>query len=276
MREMDVRHDAFETRLAAFHHRTDRDEDDFFGSQGEFRRALREDLTEFVNGCDQLRVYNPLTFTATTISGFARAGRAEDFRELSTVEKTSLIAETLLAVVSARGESEDARVAVVIEEGHSLVPEPAEGIANEERRAVAAGARSILQGRKYGLGCVLITQRTANVTKTILNQCHTVFALRSFDATGMAFLANYFGDSYSRLISSLQRYHAVAFGEGVNCLAPIIVQLNDPGAFRDGYWTPRLPTLLQERQDCLNRRRAEGGGEQDGEQAAPPDDDIPF
>ena len=39
-------------------------------------------------------------------------------------------------------------------------------------------AKVILQGRKYGLGCIIVTQRTANVTKSILNQCNTIFALR--------------------------------------------------------------------------------------------------
>lgn len=38
-----------------------------------------------------------------------------------------------------------------------------------ERQAVNGSARAILQGRKYGYGCVLVTQRTANVTKSILN-----------------------------------------------------------------------------------------------------------
>jgi DNA helicase HerA-like ATPase len=53
--------------------------------------------------------------------------------------------------------------------------------------ATAATARAILQGRKYGLGCLLVTQRTANVTKTILNQCNTTFAMRMFDDTGKDF-----------------------------------------------------------------------------------------
>lgn len=287
-KEMDDRHDRFENRLAPLSNNDRRDADGFFGSEGEFRRALDEDLDDFVNGCDPLRIYNPLSFTVTTMSGFASHGRAEDFRELSTVEKTSLIAEILLSSVARLGESDDARLCLVIEEGHSLVPEPAEGIANEERRAVASSARSVLQGRKYGLGCLLITQRTANVTKTILNQCHTVFALRSFDATGMAFLANYFGESYSRLISSLPQYHAVSFGEGVNCLAPIIIRLNNPASFRDGRWLARLPDLRRRRADCLAATQQaaiergsaipEGTGpdaEPDSD-AGPDTDDVPF
>lgn len=47
----------------------------------------------------------------------------------------------------------------------------------------------------YGFGCLLVNQRTANVAKTILNQCNTVFAMRTFDDTGKAFLANYLGSA---------------------------------------------------------------------------------
>lgn len=102
----------------------------------------------------------------------------------------------------------------------------------------------MLQGRKYGYGCLLISQRTANVTKTILNQCHTVFALRSYDATGIGFLANYLGDAYARLISSLPQYHCAAFGGGISCTAPVVIRLNNQEEFNRGYWQPALRALV--------------------------------
>ena len=53
-----------------------------------------------------------------------------------------------------------------------------------DKIAVNGTAKVILQGRKYGLGSFVITQRTANISKSILNQCNTIFALRIFDDTG--------------------------------------------------------------------------------------------
>src|SRR2546421_12494623 len=83
-------------------------------------------------------------------------------------------------------------------------------VASEGDKAATNGtAKAILQGRKYGLGCLVVTQRTANVTKTILNQCNTVFALRVFDSTGMEFLRNYVGDDYSSVLSTLENRHAI-------------------------------------------------------------------
>lgn len=67
----------------------------------------------------------------------------------------------------------------VFEEAHSLIPEWNAVASAGDKEATNGTAKAILQGRKYGLGCLVITQRTANVTKTILNQCNTVFGLRA-------------------------------------------------------------------------------------------------
>src|SRR5258708_19324370 len=100
--------------------------------------------------------------------------------------------------------------------GHSVV---AEG----DRAATARSARAMLQGRKYGVGCLVITQRTANVTKTILNQCNTIFAMRTFDDTGKAFLANYMGADYANSLPSLDERHAVFVGKASSCENPILI-----------------------------------------------------
>src|SRR6202020_118757 len=113
------------------------------------------------------------------------------------------------------------------EEAHSLVPEWNSVVAEGDKAATARSARAILQGRKYGLGCLLITQRTANVTKTILNQCNTIFAMRTFDDTGKTFLANYIGSDYADSLSSLSERQAILFGKATSCENPILIRLND-------------------------------------------------
>ena len=110
---------------------------------------------------------------------------------LTPPEITQIISDAALQVVSSFGMTEDARLCIVYEEAHSLVPEWNSAVGDGDRAAANGTARAILQGRKYGMGCLLITQRTANVTKTILNQCNSVFAMRTFDDTGKEFLANY-------------------------------------------------------------------------------------
>ena len=79
------------------------------------------------------------------------------------------------------------------------------------------------------MGCVLITQRTANVTKTILNQCNTVFAMRTFDDTGRGFkiISAVFCGHFA---NALEERQAVFFSKASNCENPILIRLNDQNA----------------------------------------------
>jgi hypothetical protein len=59
----------------------------------------------------------------------------------------------------------------------------------------------------------------------------------------MAFLLNYLGEAYTRLLSSMPKYECIAFGEGISCDAPVVIRLNDPERFRTDYWDPAVPNL---------------------------------
>ncbi len=74
---------------------------------------------------------------------------------------------------------------------------------------------------------MVITQRTANVSKSILNQCNTVFALRVFDDTGKQFLENYVGRDYAALLPTLEERHAIVSGKALALTCPIEIALND-------------------------------------------------
>ena len=85
-----------------------------------------------------------------------------------------------------------------------------------------------------------MTQRTANVTKTILNQCNTVFAMRTFDDTGKEFLSNYIGGDYATFLPNMEARHAVVFGKSSTCDNPVIIRLNDRDDFLATF-RPRNP-----------------------------------
>jgi hypothetical protein len=125
------------------------------------------------------------------------------------------------------GENEPARVCVVFEEAHSLIPEWNQVAQKGDADHVNRTARTVLQGRKYGLGCLVISQRTANVTKTILNQCNTIVGLQSFDQTGLDFLSNYMGTAYANVISTLPPRHAVLVGKASSSTRPILFRIAD-------------------------------------------------
>ena len=222
------------------------------GNLRDFRVAIRAELETFVVGTDLLRIYNPAAFDVVRQDSKPYAGAAS-MAPLTTAEVTHWLAEELLGLLSGTMTAE-ARVCLVFEEAHSLVPEWNSTTYDGDQRASNGTARAILQGRKYGLGVILITQRTANVTKTILNQCNTVFALRTFDSTGMEFLRNYIGGEYADVLSGLEERTAVVFGRASSCETPVIVRLNE----RDG---GPLGTVCSRPRPRAGRRRVSSDGE---------------
>ncbi|WP_286299124.1 DUF87 domain-containing protein [Aminobacter sp. SS-2016] len=207
------------------------------GTINQFSQKLAEQLRAFVvEDGRNLRVLNPAAFDVWRQTGFKdyKTGDAS-MASLTPTEVTAIVSDAALTVCQELGMIERARVCLVYEEAHSLVPEWNSVVAEGDKAATARSARAILQGRKYGLGCLLITQRTANVTKTILNQCNTIFAMRTFDDTGKEFLSNYIGRDYAGVLPSLEARHAVVFGKASSCENPVLVRLNDRQPFLDAF-----------------------------------------
>jgi uncharacterized protein len=197
------------------------------GNMQEYTKALNDDLKEFMDSSATVKIYNPDLHPVSKGVAFKNTS----LEDLTIAEKTRIIAERLFMYARNKGESGTAKYLLVLEEAHSLVPEW-NSVANDgDKNATNGTAKMILQGRKYGLGSLIITQRTANVSKSILNQCNTIFALRVFDDTGKTFLENYIGKDYADTLPTLEERHAVAIGKGLRLKQPVIVQLNDRKAF---------------------------------------------
>jgi hypothetical protein len=208
------------------------------GSVREFTAKIREQLGMFLAPAtpQKLRILNPAHFEVWRQDSKPFQDQAS-MATLTPTEITRIITESTLEVLQSQGMTEQARCCIVYEEAHSLIPEWNAVASDGDKTATNGTAKAILQGRKFGLGCLVITQRTANVTKSILNQCNTVFGLRVFDATGMEFLKNYIGEDYAGVLSTLEDRHAVVFGRASSCRDPVLTRLNDRDdftrAFRD-------------------------------------------
>lgn len=187
--------------------------------------------------------------------------------------------ESLLELAIGHDDSEPnvdvrARICVVLEKAHSLVPEWNAATSDAEKWAVNGTARAVLQGRKYGFGCLLVTQRTASVTSSILNQCNTVFALRAYDATGAGFLENYIGAAYAPMLASLKERYAVLFGRASSCATPIAIRLNEADNFNEAVWRLGVGDLARCDPASLHRQTPPNPGPE--MEPEPEDDDIPF
>lgn len=237
------------------------------GSKHALRAEVRSQLRQFMEEAHphRLRIINPAQIEATKQASGWYNGSAE-LMTLTASEVTGIFSECALEVCQELGLTERARLCIIYEEAHSLVPEWNSVAAEGDRQATAVSSRAILQGRKYGLGCLLITQRTANVTKTILNQCNTIFAMRTFDDTGKEFLSNYIGHDFSKVLPSLEPRNAIYYGKASSCDNPVLIRLNDQQDFRAAFRAifPLRPRLEQPHQQAIDAADNEL------------DDDIPF
>ncbi|MBN2350663.1 MAG: DUF87 domain-containing protein [Bacteroidales bacterium] len=202
------------------------------GSINDIRDAILNDLETFIISENDkfIKIYNPSGFEVWRQDSKPFANEAS-MASLTPTEITQIISDCTLSICQNMGMTDNARVCLVYEEAHSLIPEWNSVACEGDKAATNGTARAILQGRKYGLGCILITQRTANVTKTILNQCNSIFAMRTFDDTGKNFIANYIGTDYADKLSTLQERQAVFYGKASSCENPVLIRLNDRDNF---------------------------------------------
>jgi len=195
-----------------------------WGNESIYKTKLKESIKEFSELDKQILTLNPDWHKVMK----ARSGfNIEQADDLTIAEKTRIIAEQVFMYAMSQGETDEARILLVFEEAHSLIPEWNSTANPGDQSASNGTAKVILQGRKYGLGSFVVTQRTANISKSILNQCNTIFALRIFDDTGKQFLENYIGSDYANVLPTLEERHCVAVGKAMKLKQPIILKLND-------------------------------------------------
>ena len=128
----------------------------------------------------------------------------------------SLLCRTLFdfAVWSPRNQARP--VLLVCEEAHRYAPEKeSEGFAPTKR----ALARIAKEGRKYGIGLCLVSQRPSELSTGILSQCNTLFAMRMSNDRDYEFVKRAMPESAHGLLGALpalRTQEAIAVGEGVS------------------------------------------------------------
>lgn len=102
---------------------------------------------------------------------------------------------------------------VVLEEAHAYLRKDGHGSA-------AAGVRRIAkEGRKYGIGVMLVSQRPSEIDATVLSQCGTIFAMRLANREDRAKVEGAASDSLEGLfgvLPVLRTGEALVVGEAVN------------------------------------------------------------
>ncbi|KON48507.1 ATP-binding protein [Mariprofundus ferrooxydans] len=150
--------------------------------------------------------------------------------EISNSKATLWITELYLSCLLnyARSHIGDSpEVLIVVEEAHTVMPEPSTmGLGDFDSKGLVGKISQIaLQGRKYNIGLLVLAQRTATVSKSILTQCNTIISFASYDDTSLGFLKNIFGETHVKAIPNLKPLQAIAFGKGVRSDRPILLEV---------------------------------------------------
>jgi hypothetical protein len=101
----------------------------------------------------------------------------------------------------------------VLEEAHAYLN------AGNEGAASTAARRIVKEGRKYGLGAMIVSQRPAEIDPTILSQCGTIFAMRLANATDRGHVTGTVSDNLEGLFNmlpTLRTGEAIIVGEAVH------------------------------------------------------------
>jgi Predicted ATPase len=104
-------------------------------------------------------------------------------------------------------------ILIACEEAHRYVPNQGEAQYKEAQESIRRIAK---EGRKYGIGLMLISQRPSDVESTVLSQCNSWIVLRLTNSRDQEHVARFLPDSLSgltRILSSLTRREAVFVGE---------------------------------------------------------------
>jgi hypothetical protein len=112
---------------------------------------------------------------------------------------------------------------IVLEEAHAYLSRDNEGSASTVVRRIAK------EGRKYGVGMMLVSQRPAEIDTTILSQCGTLFALRLANDSDRGHIASAAADNLKGLFEMLpvlRTGEAIVVGEAVSL--PIRALISPP------------------------------------------------
>ncbi len=116
-------------------------------------------------------------------------------------------------------------ILLVCEEAHRYAPRHEDAKFKPTKQALSRIAK---EGRKYGVGLGLISQRPSELSESILSQCNTLVALRMSNEQDQNFVRRALPDSVRSLVDTLptlRTQEALVVGEGA--VVPVRLRFND-------------------------------------------------
>lgn len=118
-------------------------------------------------------------------------------------------------------------VLLLLEEAHNFVPAKANSAA--EKRSVATTKQIAQEGRKFGVGLILISQRPSRLDETTLSQCNSYIIMRLVNPADQNFVRKVIeslGEDEARMLPDLDVGEAILSGQLINF--PVLVRVKAP------------------------------------------------
>lgn len=185
----------------------------------------------------ELHQYNALHNIAETLMGFTERGKEKN--QIKVVDFSEVPAEILPVIVGLVArlvyfvqfwmESDKRQpIVFVCDEAHLYLPQKTD--TNPlEKRALENFEKIAKEGRKYGVGLLVVSQRPSDVSETILSQCNNFIALRLTNDRDQGVVKKLLPDSmegFTELLPILDIGEALIVGDSV--LLPTRVKLSPP------------------------------------------------
>lgn len=155
-------------------------------------------------------------------------------------------------------------VALLCDEAHLYIPE------RHETGVLEAGLRSFeriaKEGRKYGVGLTVISQRPAEVNRTVLSQCNNFVAMRLTNAEDQAVIRRLLPDTlggFTDLLPILDIGEALVVGDAA--MLPSRIRIDEPSnrpssatvAFWDRWSAEAVENGIHAAVEALRKQRTE-------------------
>ncbi|KLK91891.1 hypothetical protein AA309_17450 [Microvirga vignae] len=154
-------------------------------------------------------------------------------------------------------------IVMICDEAHLYLPREGSSIGPLERRALETFERIAKEGRKYGVGLMVVSQRPSDVSTTILSQCSNIISLRLANKTDQSVVKQLLPESLESLMEILPTLdvgEAVVVGDAT--LLPTRIKITRPRCvprsatipFWERWGTPKGPVDLAAAVESMRRQ----------------------
>lgn len=163
------------------------------------------------------------------ITIFDLAGVPAEVIDLVVGVLTRILYESMFWGRDVPGAGRQRPLLVVLEEAHTYLPKSTGQFIQGFARA---GVQRIFkEGRKYGIGSIVVSQRPSELDETTLSQCGTVISLRLSNANDQSHVKASVPDTLAGLVDvlpALRTGEALIVGEAVEIPSRVRIQLVEP------------------------------------------------